>query len=208
MEIWSFFKCKGIHASSQNPTSQKVGVGSMVNPRSQVVGAQPCISVPWIWTFLVLVLRPAPVQEKLGVKRLPSLDEGCMFLETVCYCGSMIIDSEIFRRKWGKAGNLWQVWGLQWITALNTYIFTAGRERSLIACVRTSKVGIQASKRHGFLDAIWFSIKASLSQNLPIPLLVAKQTKAEQWQSACMIMHQAATFENVNLDAVAQLGST
>lgn len=96
----SFFKCKGIHASSQNPTSQKVaGVGSMVNPRSQVVGAQPCISVPWIWTFLVLVLRPAPVQEKLGVKRLPSLDEGCMFLETVCYCGSMIIDSEIFRRK-------------------------------------------------------------------------------------------------------------
>eukprot|EP00434_Breviolum_minutum_P043255 symbB.v1.2.038547.t2/scaffold6043.1/size21519/1 len=62
---------------------------------------------------------------------------------------------------------------------------------------------VQASKRHGFLDAIWFSIKASLSQKLPIPLLVAKQTKAEQWQSACMIMHQAATFENVNLDAVA-----
>ena len=81
------------------------------------------------------------------------------------------------------------------------------RERSLIACVtRTSMVGIQASKRHGFLDLVFH--QGFTFTDLPIPLLVAKQTKAEQWQSACMIMHQAATFENVNLDAVAYLGST
>ena len=185
-----------------------------MNPRSQVVGAQPCISVPWIWTFLVLVLQPAPAQEKLGVKTLPSLNESCMSWKqcvTVCQSLWLLILKYLGEncKNWGKAGNLWQVWGLQWITALNTYIFTAGRVRSLIACViRTSKVGIQASKRHGFLDAILVFLQGFPSQNLPIPLLVAKQTKAEQWQSACMIMHQAATFENVNLDAVAQLGST
>ena len=91
---------------------------------------------------------------------------------------------------------------------LYIYIWQGEKLDSLCEDIKGWDSSVQASKRHGFLDAIWFSIKASLSQKLPIPLLVAKQTKAEQWQSACMIMHQAATFENVNLDAVAQLGST